>query len=92
MAEIKSLLKETRIFYPPQEGKDRAYISSRYQYKQIYQYSLDDPDEFWAERAKELLTWFKYWHRTCYWDFYKPEIKFFENGKLNACYIVLTDI
>ncbi len=86
MEEIKSVLKETRIFYPPQEGKDGAYVSSRYQYKQIYQYSLEDPDEFWAERAKELITWFKYWDRTCYWDFHKPEVRFFEGGKLNACY------
>lgn len=86
MAELLSLLKETRIFYPPQEGKDQAYISSRYKYKQIYQYSLEDPDEFWSERAKELITWFKYWDRTCYWDFYKPEIRFFEGGKLNACF------
>ncbi len=24
MTEIKSVLRETRIFYPPQEGKDKA--------------------------------------------------------------------
>ncbi len=86
MAEITSFLKETRIFYPPQEGKDKAYIASRYEYDQIYEYSLKDPENFWAERAKELITWFKYWDRTCYWDFNKPEIKFYEGGKLNACY------
>jgi acetyl-CoA synthetase len=86
MADIEALLKEERIFYPPQEGKDRAYISSKYQYEQIYKYSLEDPDGFWSERAKELITWFKYWERTCYWDFEKPEIKFYEGGKLNAAY------
>lgn len=86
MAEIEALLKEERLFYPPQEGKDQAYIVSRYQYDQIYEYSLKDPDGFWSERAKELVTWFKYWDRTCYWDFHKPEIRFFEGGKLNAAY------
>jgi acetyl-CoA synthetase len=86
MADIEALLKEERIFYPPQEGKDQAYISSRYQYEQIYKYSLEDPDGFWSERAKELITWFKYWDRTCYWDFEKPEIKFYEGGKLNAAF------
>ncbi len=86
MAEIEALLKEERIFYPPQEGKEQAYINSRYQYDQIYDYSLKDPDGFWAERARELVTWFRYWDRTCYWDFHKPEIKFFEGGKLNASY------
>jgi len=86
MADIEALLKEERIFYPPQEEKDQAYISSRYQYEQIYKYSLEDPDGFWSERAKELITWFKYWERTCYWDFEKPEIKFYEGGKLNAAF------
>lgn len=86
MAEITTLLKEERVFYPPQEGKDQAYINSKYQYDQIYEYSLKDPDGFWSERAKELITWFGYWRETCYWDFYKPEIRFFAGGKLNAAY------
>jgi len=86
MPEITSLLKEKRIFYPPQEGREKAHISSVYKYKQIYKYSLEDPDGFWSEIAKNFITWFKYWDRTYYWDFTKPEIKFFEGGKLNACY------
>ncbi|GAQ94553.1 acetyl-CoA synthetase [Thermodesulfovibrio aggregans] len=86
MTKIESLLKDERIFYPPQEGKDLAYIKSRYQYDKIYDYSLKDPDGFWTERAKELITWFRYWDRTCYWDFNKAEIRFFEGGKLNASY------
>lgn len=86
MAEIEALLKEQRIFYPPQERKDQAHISSKFQYEEIYEYSIKDPDGFWSERAKELITWFKYWDRTCYWDFHKPEIKFYEGGKLNAAY------
>ncbi len=84
--KIESVLKEERIFFPPQEGRDKAYISSKYQYDEIYRRSLEDPDGFWSERAKELITWFKLWDRTCYWDFEKPEIRWFEGGKLNACY------
>jgi len=84
--KIESVLKEERLFYPPQEGRDRAYISSKYEYQELYKYSLEDPDGFWSERAKELITWFRYWDRTCYWDFHKPEIRWFEGGKLNACY------
>ncbi len=84
--KIESVLKEERIFYPPQAERDKAYISSRYEYEELYRYSLEDPDGFWSERAKELITWFRLWDRTCYWDFEKPEIKWFEGGKLNACY------
>ncbi|WP_297057769.1 acetate--CoA ligase, partial [Thermosulfurimonas sp.] len=83
---IEALLKEERVFYPPQAERDQAYISSRYEYEEIYRYSLEDPDGFWSERAKELITWFRLWDRTCYWDFEKPEIRWFEGGKLNACY------
>ncbi|WP_022854278.1 acetate--CoA ligase [Thermodesulfatator atlanticus] len=84
--KIESVLKEERIFYPPQEGRDEAYIGSKFDYEEIYRYSLSDPDGFWSERAKELISWFKLWDRTCYWDFHKPEIRWFEGGKLNACY------
>ncbi len=84
--KIESVLKEERIFHPPQEGRDEAYISSKFEYDEIYRYSLEDPDGFWSERAKELISWYKLWDRTCYWDFNKPEIKWFEGGKLNACY------
>ncbi len=85
-SKIESVLREERIFYPPQAERDRAYISSKYEYEEIYKYSLSDPEGFWSERAKELITWFKLWDRTCYWDFNKPEIRWFEGGKLNASY------
>ena len=85
-SKIESVLKEERIFYPPQAERDQAYITSKYEYQEIYRYSLRDPDGFWSERAKELISWFKLWDRTCYWDFHKPEIRWFEGGKLNACY------
>ena len=85
-SKIESVLKEERIFYPPQAERDQAYITSKYEYEEIYRYSLRDPEGFWSERAKELISWFKLWDRTCYWDFHKPEIRWFEGGKLNACY------
>ncbi|MBA2848639.1 acetate--CoA ligase [Thermosulfuriphilus ammonigenes] len=84
--KIESVLKEQRVFYPPQAGRDEAYIATMHEYREIYRYSLEDPDGFWSERAKELVSWFRLWDRTCHWDFEKPEIRFFEGGKLNACY------
>lgn len=55
-------------------------------YLQMYQRSIDDPEGFWAEQASALITWFKPWDKVMNVDFDKADIKWFEGGKLNACY------
>jgi acetyl-CoA synthetase len=39
-----------------------------------------------AERAEELVTRDKKWDKVLEWDFDKPEIKWFDGGKLNMSY------
>ena len=36
--------------------------------------------------AEEHISWYKKWDKVWDWDFEKPYIKFFINGKLNASY------
>ncbi|WP_457573474.1 acetate--CoA ligase [Desulfolithobacter sp.] len=84
--KITSLLSEGRVFDPPEEGRDQAWIQSMDQYRELYQRSMDDPEGFWAERAEELVTWDRKWDKVLEWDFTKPEIKWFEGGKLNVSY------
>lgn len=84
--KITSLLSEGRVFEPPSEGQDKAWIKSMDEYKAAYKRSMDDPDGFWAERAEELVTWDKKWDKVLEWDFNKPEIKWFDGGKLNVSY------
>jgi acetyl-CoA synthetase len=81
--KILSLLKEGVSFPPPVEGREQAYIQSMDEYHAIYQRSIEDPEGFWAERAEELVTWDKKWDKVLEYDFDKPEIKWFEGGKLN---------
>jgi len=84
--KIESLMQEQRIFEPPEEGRDQAYVKSMEEYRELYKQSMEDPEGFWGKRTEELLTWYKKWDKVLDADLYKPEIKWFINGKLNACY------
>lgn len=47
-----------------------------------YQKSVLQPEEFWG-RVAETFHWRKKWDRVLDWDFEGPDIKWFQNGKLN---------
>lgn len=47
-----------------------------------YQKSISQPEEFWS-RIAESFHWRKKWDKTLDWDFEKPDVKWFVNGKLN---------
>ena len=88
MAEAKtitSMMDERRVFNPPEEVSQKAYIKSLEEYKQIYQRSIADPEGFWAELA-EQLDWYKKWDRVLVEDFKEAKHEWFVGGKLNACY------
>ena len=55
-------------------------------YLKMYQQSVDDPQGFWAEQAKQFVSWYQPWERVMDVDFHAARIKWFEGGTLNACY------
>ena len=57
-------------------------ISTFAEYKKEYQKSIKNPKQFWEEEASNF-TWHKKWDTVLDWDFSKPEIKWFQGGKLN---------
>ncbi len=59
------------------------HIKHLEEYYQIYRKSVREPENFWAEVAEEHFMWRKKWTNVLSWDFSKPEIKWFENAKLN---------
>jgi len=59
----------------------RMWPSKRY--AEIHQRSLQDPERFWAEEARQL-DWYKTWDRVLDWD--PPYARWFVGGRLNACY------
>ena len=83
---IDVLMEEKRKFPPPKAFSKMAHIKSLKQYKEIYKKSIKNPDAFWAKMAKEFLHWNKKWTKVSEWDFTKPSVKWFINGKLNVSY------
>ena len=59
------------------------HIKNLEEYFQVYRKSVREPENFWAEIAEEHFTWRKKWDNVLSWDFTKPEVKWFENAKLN---------
>ncbi|HHB78064.1 MAG TPA: acetate--CoA ligase [Saprospiraceae bacterium] len=53
------------------------------EYFKVYRKSVREPEVFWEEIAEEHFSWHKKWDKVLYWDFEKPEIKWYEGAKLN---------
>jgi acetyl-CoA synthetase len=74
--------------FPPENTNypiSNAHISSMEQYQKMYDESVADPEGFWANVA-ERITWYKKWDTVREYDFVNANIKWFDGGKLNACY------
>jgi len=80
---LDSTLREHRVFPPPAEFAAKARIKSFAEYEQMYRRSVDDPESFWAEAAREL-HWFKPWEKVLDWNL--PWAKWFVGGKINLSY------
>lgn len=59
------------------------HIKNLEEYFQVYNKSVRHPETFWEEIAEEHFLWRKKWDNVLSWDFKKPEVKWFENAKLN---------
>jgi len=88
MAEkMESLKQESRKFDPPKEFVEQAYVKSYEEYKRLYDRSVNDPEGFWGDMAKELLTWYSTdWKKVENYDFENAKIEYFKGGKLNVSY------
>jgi acetyl-CoA synthetase len=78
---IESVSHETRVFPPPQEFAAKARLASRDEYEAMYRRSLEEPEAFWLERAKEL-TWSREPTRAIEWN--PPRARFFSDGEINV--------
>jgi acetyl-CoA synthetase len=57
-------------------------INSFEEYKEAYQKSIDNPEQFWGDIA-ENFTWKKKWDKVLEWNFTEPKVEWFKGGKLN---------
>jgi acetyl-CoA synthetase len=78
--DIESLLKEKRVFPPPEGFSRAAHVKSLEEYRRAYERSVSDPEGFWAEQA-QALVWSRKWDRVLEWN--PPFAKWFVGGTLN---------
>ncbi len=82
--KLETILDEGRRFPPPEDFSRKSYIRSHQEYFELYKKSVENPEAFWSDMAKEL-HWFKKWERVLNSD-NAPFYKWFENGKTNITY------
>ncbi len=80
---LETILREHRVFPPPEDFARQAHIRSLAEYQRMYQRSVRDPEGFWAEAASQL-HWFAPWKKVLEWNL--PWAKWFVGGKINLCY------
>jgi acetyl-CoA synthetase len=76
-------MTEAKLYPVSGAVKKSAHIDDDL-YKIMYQRSIDEPEEFWGEKAEEFLTWEKKWSKVSDCDFGSAAIKWFIDGKLNV--------
>jgi acetyl-CoA synthetase len=84
---IQSVLDEKRVFPPPSHFRAKARLSELGDYEKAYRRSIDDPEGFWGEQARELIPWLRPFTRVLEWK--EPFARWFHDGATNASYVCL---
>jgi len=77
---LENLLTEDRRFPPDAEFSAQANA-----HPEIYAWAAADPTGFWAEQARELISWHEPFTEVLDWS-NAPVARWFADGSLNACY------
>lgn len=64
----------------------KPHLANLDEYKQLYKKSIEDPENFWADRARELLSWENDFHKTKSGTLAGGDNAWFHGGRLNASY------
>ena len=85
MANIESILSETRVFKPADAFVAQANVSGIAQYRQLCTRAEADYEAFWADLAREHISWKKPFTRTLD-ESSAPFYRWFDDGLLNVSY------
>ena len=78
-------MSEDKVYPVTAEAAVRSHLDKD-RYDELYQRSVDSPEEFWAEQAGELLHWHEPWQSVKKSNFEKAETSWFAGGKLNVSF------
>ena len=76
-------MAEGKTYPVPENFSHQSHISAE-RYAAMYAQSIESPEDFWAQQAKEFLTWISPWEKVREFDFHKGQATWFEGGKLNV--------
>ena len=78
-------MSDDKIYLASEMITGRSHLTSA-QFQNLYQQSIESPDEFWAQQARDLLDWHQPWQEVRAGEFHAAESKWFVGGKLNVTY------
>ena len=77
------------VYYPPTDYAAKAYISDMAEYRRMYDWSVSDPEGFWAEMAKDFY-FKKTWDKVLSYNFKRSQgaisIKWYDGALTNMSY------
>ena len=76
-------MSDVHLYPVPEHFKAGAAINLE-RYRAMYAESVNSPDTFWADQAKQFLTWQQPWTQVTKSDLRKGEVAWFIGGKLNV--------
>ncbi|KAI9366238.1 acetyl-coenzyme A synthetase [Pilaira anomala] len=62
------------------------HVNSMEQYRTMWKESVDEPNKFFGNLARELLSWDKPFETVSHGSFENGDVSWFVGGELNACY------
>ncbi len=77
-------MSDNRV-YPVNETLAAKSLIRKEDYQQLYQQSINDPETFWTQQAKEFLDWIEPWKQVQSGEFKDASNQWFVGGKLNVC-------
>ncbi len=61
-------------------------LLTKQKYKELYQWSITDPEAFWSEQASKFLDWIKPWESVCNMHSERTHASWFNGGTLNVAH------
>ncbi|MCX5928525.1 MAG: AMP-binding protein, partial [Synechococcus sp. LacPavin_0920_WC12_MAG_50_7] len=82
---IESVLKEKRLFQPPEALAEAATIGNMASYRKLAAEAEAQPEQFWGRLANQELHWFSPFQEVLNWS-NPPFARWFEGGTTNISY------
>ena len=78
-------MSEEKVYPVPDEFAKNTVVNQA-QYERLYRESIEQPEIFWADRAREFLDWNSDFDKTYEFDFQQGMAEWFIGGKLNVAH------